>query len=84
MNKAFEYDGPQHYDNTSWFHNSLEEYKDQVRRDNLKEEYCKSNNIQFLRITYRDNNRLEEVIKAFVKNNKNIAKKLTPKEYPDI
>ena len=83
LNKAFEYDGPQHYDNTPWFHNSLEEYKDQVRRDNLKEEYCKSNNIQFLRITYRDNNRLEEVIKAFVKNNKNTAKKLTPKEYPD-
>lgn len=83
LNKAFEYDGPQHYDNTPWFYDTVEEYKDQVKRDKLKDEYCRNNNIPLLRITYRDNSRLEEVIKAFIEDDKDIAKKIIPKEYPN-
>ena len=67
----------------SRFHKTLNEYRDQVRRDVIKNQYCKNNNIPLLRITYWDNKRINEIITAFIKTGENTAKKLIPKEYHD-
>ena len=83
LNIIIEYDGCQHYMFNTRFHKTLDDYRDQVRRDIIKNQYCKDNNIPLLRITYRDNKRIDEIITTFIKTGEDIAKKLTPKEYPD-
>lgn len=55
---------------------------DQVNRDNYLVQYCKDNNIRLLRISYKDNNRLEEVIKAFLVDGIDISTKVEPKLLP--
>lgn len=82
LNIIIEYDGSQHYRFNSKFHKTLDDYRDQVRRDIIKNQYCKNNNILLLRITYRDNKRIAEIITTFIKTGEDTAKKLTPKEYP--
>lgn len=83
LNIIIEYDGCQHYMFNTRFHKTIEDYKDQVRRDIIKNQYCKDNNIPLLRITYRDNKRIEEIITTFIKTGENIAMKLIPREYPE-
>ena len=83
LNIIIEYDGCQHYMFNTRFHKTLDDYRDQVRRDIIKNQYCKDNNIPLLRITYRDNKRIDEIITTFIKTGEDVAKKLTPKEYPD-
>ena len=56
-----EFDGIQHFQN--WYYNSLENIK---IRDNLKNEYCKKNNIELLRITYKDFNNIEKILKEYL------------------
>lgn len=54
--KLIEFDGPQHYDKKyNWYSD------EQVKRDQEKNEYCKKNNIELIRIpySYRDNISLE-------------------------
>lgn len=55
-----EYDGEQHYKETNFFKNSLENIK---MRDKMKEEYCLKNNIKLIRISYKENinEKLEEI-----------------------
>ena len=45
-----EYDGYQHFNEHSF--NDGETLKDRQRRDNIKDEYCKTNNVDLLRIPY--------------------------------
>ena len=52
-----EFDGIQH--EKEWCFGSLEDYK---RRDNLKNKYCKKNNIRLLRISYKDFNNIERIL----------------------
>jgi hypothetical protein len=62
-----EYDGEQHFKEVSHFTGTLEEQKN---RDTLKDEYAKSHNIPFLRITFRDyiDNTADEKIQQFLQN----------------
>lgn len=53
-NTIIEYDGEQHYHPKDWFggEKGLEYIK---KHDEIKTQYCKNNNIELLRITYKDN-----------------------------
>lgn len=57
-----EYDGEFHYENP-FYNESLEKTK---IRDNIKNEYCKNNNLKLYRISYKDFDNLEEIIKEIV------------------
>lgn len=48
-----EYDGKQHYEPIEYF-GGIDEYQDRVRKDNIKNEYCKNNFIPLYRFTYAE------------------------------
>ena len=79
LNLIIEYDGAQHFKFNKYYHrDNYKTYINQVNRDKCLNEYCKSNSIKLLRISYKDNNRLEEVIKAFFVDGKDITTKADP------
>ena len=85
LSLIIEYDGKQHYYFDSYFHkNLLSNFIIQVNRDHLVEDYCKENNIKLLRIPYLDYNRLEEVIRAFIIEGKDITTHIQPKLLPAL
>ena len=51
--KLIEYDGRQHTDITSMWHTDI-----LIKHDKMKNEYCKSNNIPLLRISYQDKDKI--------------------------
>ena len=53
-NTCIEYDGEQHYQPIEFFGGD-DNYKKQIIRDNIKNEYCIKNNIKLFRIKYNDN-----------------------------
>ena len=57
---VIEFDGEQHFRpilfNSCGEKESYENYKKCVKRDNIKTNYCKNNNLKLLRITYEDLN----------------------------
>lgn len=68
LNLLIEYDGEGHYN--PCFGSSLEEkqknLRDCQRRDKIKDEWAKANNIPLLRIPYWDFDRIEELVGNFV------------------
>ena len=84
INSYIEYDGKQHYQFTPIFQNSYQDFINQVNRDNTLVQYCKENNIKLLRISYLDNDRLEEVIHAFIIEGKDITTHIQPKLLPAL
>ena len=78
-NYIIEYDGKQHYKYDEFFHKGdYKNYLKQVKRDNSLVQYCKDNSIRLLRIPWKDNNRLEEIIRAFILEGEDIATHLEP------
>ncbi len=65
-NTCIEFDGPQHYNATSYY--GLESFKTIQINDKIKNEYCIKNNIQLIRIKYEQHKQEEKII--------NILKKL--------
>ena len=60
-NMCIEFDGRQHFCyNTKY---SLGRFDDIKKRDKIKDDYCKDNNIKLLRISYEDQDRIEEILK---------------------
>lgn len=56
-NCCIEYDGEQHFIDTSgWFNNYS--FKELKKRDNIKNNYCKNKNIRLIRIPYTDYNKI--------------------------
>lgn len=53
-----EYDGEQHFNPKCQFGNNVESYYKIVERDNIKNLYCKNNNIPLIRIPYTQYNNL--------------------------
>ena len=79
LNLIIEYDGAQHFKFNKYYHrDNYKTYINQVNRDKCLNEYCKSNSIKLLRISYKDNNRLEEIIKAYFEEGKDITTKVDP------
>ena len=72
-NGLIEVDGEQHfYDNGYAIRmddkKRIENFKIRKKHDNIKEEYCKKNNIKFLRISYKEvlNNSYKDKILSFI------------------
>lgn len=59
-NCCIEYDGKQHFEPIEYF-GGEEKFKDQQQKDNIKNEYCKNNNIKLIRIPYTDYSILNEI-----------------------
>ena len=53
-NILIEYDGIQHYKPVGFF-GGKKEFKETQMRDNIKNKYCKDNNINLIRIRYDEN-----------------------------
>jgi hypothetical protein len=60
QNIAIEFDGVQHFKENNFFRSTLEEIK---CRDNIKNKWCDKNNIDLLRISYKDINKIDSIIK---------------------
>lgn len=54
--KLIEFDGSQHYYDNEWFNDSLEDIQ---KRDQLKNAFCKEENIPLLRIPYWDYDKID-------------------------
>lgn len=61
LNIAIEYDGEQHYDK-SHFEMNEEEFVCLKKRDNIKTQYCKNNNIKLIRIPYFEFDNIESIL----------------------
>lgn len=59
FNTCIEYDGIQHFQEQGLF-NSLQ---DTIKKDNIKNIFCKNNNIKLLRIKYTNFNNISKIIK---------------------
>lgn len=64
-NMCIEFDGEQHFKPIEKF-GGKEKFNIQVKNDNIKNDYCKSNNIKLLRIRFDEVNQIEEIIKKSI------------------
>jgi hypothetical protein len=60
-NLFIEYDGEQHFKSIDYFGGD-DEFKKIIHNDNLKNEYCKLNNINLLRIPYTEFKKIENIL----------------------
>lgn len=68
-NICIEYDGRQHYEAVDFFGGN-DALLISKKRDNIKNKYCKSNNIKLFRIKYSDNiDKKLKKIKNYIKMN---------------
>ena len=79
-----EFDGPQHYEYEPYMQETQFDFIKQVRRDQFLETYCKENNIKLLRIPWKDENRIPEIIRSFLVDGKDITTKVYPKIPPVV
>jgi hypothetical protein len=66
-----EFNGIQHYEFRKNFHKSKIDFEDSLKRDNIKIEYCKENNIKLYIIRYDDDleSSLEKIMRENEKEN---------------
>ena len=65
-NICIEFDGYQHFKSVKWF--GGDEYLDNIKRkDNIKTQFCKDNNIELLRIKYNQINKIDEILDSVFK-----------------
>ena len=60
-NILIEYDGIQHFTPIQFF-GGEKEYKETIKKDNLKNKYAKDNNIKLLRISYKELNNITDIL----------------------
>ena len=60
-NTCIEYDGEQHFYNKESGWNNKKHLDDTQYRDNIKDNYCKQNNIKLIRIPYWDYSRIDNI-----------------------
>jgi len=72
INEVVEIDGEQHEKIIKYF-GGEEGYLDRVKKDNIKNKYCKDNNIKMTRIPYRTNKVIEfkELINNYISQQNN-------------
>jgi very-short-patch-repair endonuclease len=58
FNLCIEFDGEQHFSNKI----SQKRYLETVRNDKIKNDYCNKNNINLIRISYKEKNRINEIL----------------------
>jgi len=64
-----EYDGEQHFQKIDFF-GGEEKFKKQQKRDQIKNNYCKTNNIDIIRIPYIFKNYIDEILRFKINKNK--------------
>ena len=67
FNIIIEYDGELHYDSSNYF-GGEKKLKQTQTNDQIKTDYCKTNNIPLLRIPYWDFDNIETIITEFLSN----------------
>lgn len=69
-NICIEYQGQQHYEPIEYF-GGKSKFENQIKKDNIKKEYCQKNNIYLFEIPYFEdiNKKLEELYKIISKQN---------------
>lgn len=65
-NVAIEYDGEQHFKSIDVF-GGKDVFKDRIKKDNIKNNFCNENNIKLLRIPYYDFENMENILKNYIK-----------------
>lgn len=65
LNICIEYDGYQHFKPVKYF-GGEESFKTIKISDKIKTEYCKINNIQLIRISYFELNKIKDIIEEFI------------------
>jgi very-short-patch-repair endonuclease len=66
LNLCIEFDGEQHFSPIERF-GGLNKFKDIIHRDEIKNEYCKINNIILLRIKYNQIKKINKILEKYVK-----------------
>lgn len=66
FNTCIEFDGSQHYEPSDFF-GGEKDFIDRQKKDNIKNEYCLSNNIGLIRIPYWDFDNIEAIIRNELK-----------------
>jgi very-short-patch-repair endonuclease len=66
-NLCIEYDGEQHFMESEAFHKGGESLENTQRKDQIKNEYCKNNNINLLRIPYWEKDNIENILQEYLK-----------------
>ena len=66
---AIEYDGLQHYKPIDYF-GGIDSYFDTFHRDKIKDDYCKTHNINLIRICDKNPDKIFEILHKFLKNDK--------------
>lgn len=61
LDVAIEYDGRQHFEPVHDF-GGVKEYHKIIIRDEIKNKYCKDNRIKLVRISYKQFNKIEEIL----------------------
>lgn len=61
QNLCIEYDGEQHY-TTKKFFGGIDGLKYRMKMDSIKNKFCEEYNIKLLRISYKDQNKIEEIL----------------------
>jgi len=67
FNTLLEYQGQQHYKENKWY--SKKSQKQTLYHDKLKRQYCKDNNLKLLEISYKDFDKIEEILLNFIAKN---------------
>ena len=65
-NLCIEYDGEQHFKSIDVF-GGKDVFKDRIKKDNIKNNFCNENNIKLLRIPYYDFENMENILKNYIK-----------------
>lgn len=60
---AVEYNGIQHYRYVKLYHKSRHDFADQIRRDELKREFCKGSDILLIEVPYSERDRKEFIMR---------------------
>lgn len=61
---CIEYDGIQHFESILYWGGD-ESFKKTKYNDNIKNEYCKNNNIKLIRISYKDKDNIKKILNTF-------------------
>ena len=66
-NTIIEFNGVQHYEYISFFHENEEDFQKQVERDKRLKEYCKDNKIKLIVIKYNQIDNINEILNKKLK-----------------
>lgn len=74
LNVCIEVDGEFHYETNSVYSNDIESYHLIHKRDSIKNEYCKNNNIKLIRLPYYEFKNFEKILDFELYANTEITK----------